>query len=48
MATARKHGIPVAGHVPDKVGIAYVLKSRLRANEHLTGYIELIEADVNP
>jgi len=48
MGTARKHGIPVAGHVPDKVGIAYVLKSGLRVNEHLTGYIELIEADVNP
>jgi imidazolonepropionase-like amidohydrolase len=48
MVTAKKHGIPVAGHVPDKVGIAYVLKSGLSANEHLTGYIELIEAGDSP
>lgn len=48
MATAKKHGIPVAGHVPDKVGIEYVFGSGQKANEHLTGYIELLEADDSP
>lgn len=45
---AKKQGIPVAGHVPDAVGLEHVLRSGMKANEHLTGYRELLQSDDSP
>jgi imidazolonepropionase-like amidohydrolase len=40
VATARRVGIPFAGHVPEEVGIARALEARYSTIEHLDGYIE--------
>lgn len=45
---ARMHGLPVAGHVPDAVGLHSVLNLRQDSIEHLTGYINAIESDDSP
>ena len=45
--SARKHGMPVAGHVPTAVGLETALKSG-QTIEHLTGYIDAMEADDSP
>lgn len=39
-ATARRVGIPFAGHVPEAVGIARALEARYSTIDHLDGYIE--------
>lgn len=45
IARARHHGIPVAGHVPQEVGIERALASGMRTIEHLDGYIEALQGD---
>jgi imidazolonepropionase-like amidohydrolase len=39
-ATARRSGMPFAGHVPEEVGIARALEARYATIDHLDGYIE--------
>jgi imidazolonepropionase-like amidohydrolase len=48
MDEAKKQGIPVAGHVPFDVDMRHAWSSGLASNEHLTGYMDLIQADVFP
>lgn len=48
MDEAEKQKIPVAGHVPFAVGLERFLNSGVVSNEHLTGYMELIQADDFP
>ncbi|MFQ5733856.1 MAG: amidohydrolase family protein, partial [Planctomycetaceae bacterium] len=38
MEAARRHGIPVVGHVPTDVGLRHVLESRQSSIEHFDGY----------
>ena len=45
---AREHDIPVAGHVPEDVALEHFMESGVAANEHLTGYREMLEADDSP
>lgn len=45
--SARDLGLPVAGHVPTAVGLQTALKSG-QTIEHLTGYIDAMEADDSP
>ena len=40
VATARRAGIPFAGHVPEQVGIARAIEARYASIEHLDGYVE--------
>ncbi len=42
---AGKQRIPVAGHVPVKVGLEHVLKARQRCIEHLDGYETALASD---
>ncbi|QUI23180.1 amidohydrolase family protein [Vallitalea pronyensis] len=44
---AEKHHIPVAGHVPDAVGIKKVLESNVRSIEHLYGFINPYHPESN-
>ncbi len=46
--SAKAHGFELAGHVPDRVGLEKVLAARVSSIEHLTGYLEFIEADDSP
>ena len=39
-ATARRIGMPFAGHVPEEVGIARALEARYATIDHLDGYLE--------
>lgn len=48
LAAAKEQDIPVAGHVPYAVELEHVLESGMAANEHLTGYREMLEADDSP
>ena len=48
MDEAKKQGIPVAGHVPPAVGLEHALNSGMASIEHLTGYMDLIQADDFP
>ncbi len=48
VAAAKINNIPVAGHVPDDVGLEHFLNSHVYANEHLTGYREMLESDDSP
>jgi imidazolonepropionase-like amidohydrolase len=45
VATARRVGIPFAGHVPEEVGIAHAIGSRYASIEHLDGYLEAMLRD---
>lgn len=47
-ATAKKVGIPFAGHVPKDVGLARALEARYATIEHLDGYIEAMVRDDAP
>jgi imidazolonepropionase-like amidohydrolase len=40
VAASRRHGLPVAGHVPVRVGLESVLESGQRTIEHLGGYLD--------
>ena len=48
MDEARKQEIPVAGHIPFAVGVQRALSSGMVSNEHLTGYMEMIQLDDFP
>jgi imidazolonepropionase-like amidohydrolase len=48
VAAARKQGMPVAGHVPNAVGLNGVLQARQDSIEHLQGYISAIQANDSP
>lgn len=43
--TANEVGIPFAGHVPDAVRVREVIEAGQASIEHLSGYIEALEAD---
>ena len=48
IAAAKKHGLPVVGHVPRSVGLEGALAARQKSIEHLEGYVDGIEADDSP
>ena len=48
LASAKKHGLSVAGHVPRSVGLRGVLSGGQKSVEHLEGYLDEIEADDSP
>ncbi|MDV3276860.1 MAG: amidohydrolase family protein [Nitrososphaerales archaeon] len=48
VASARKHGMSVAGHVPNAVGLEKALELGQDSIEHLQGYIDAIQADGSP
>ena len=39
IVAAKRHGLPVVGHVPDRVGLQHVLESGQASVEHLTDYL---------
>ncbi len=43
--TARREGIPFAGHVPADVGLVRALLSGMTTVEHLDGYVEALQRD---
>ena len=45
VATARRVGIPFAGHVPEDVGVAHAIESGYASIEHLDGYLEAMLRD---
>jgi imidazolonepropionase-like amidohydrolase len=47
VASAKKHGMRVTGHVPEAVGLERALKAG-QTIEHLTGYIDAVQADYSP
>ncbi len=47
-ATARRVGMPFAGHVPEAVGIHRAIQARYASIEHLDGYIEGMLRDGAP
>ncbi len=47
MKVAEKYNIPVAGHVPDEVGIKNVLESSVKSIEHLYGFINPYHPESN-
>ncbi len=44
---SRDYDIPVAGHVPDSVGIRHVLESKVQSIEHLYGFINPYRPELN-
>src|SRR5688572_1172059 len=48
VATARRVGIPFAGHVPTAVGIARAIEAKYATIEHLDGYVEAMVRDGAP
>ncbi len=48
LETAREAGLPVAGHVPRRVGVLQVLEAGQRTIEHLADYGALVEAGDSP
>jgi imidazolonepropionase-like amidohydrolase len=48
VATARRVGIPFAGHVPSEVGVARAIEAKYATIEHLDGYIEAMVRDGAP
>ena len=47
-ATARRIGMPFAGHVPEAVGIGRALDARYATIDHLDGYLEAMLRDGSP
>ena len=45
VATARRVGIPFAGHVPEDVGVAHAIEAGYASIEHLDGYLEAMLRD---
>jgi len=45
IAAARRVGLPVYGHVPDKVGVEKVLEARQDSIEHVYGYLDALDRD---
>lgn len=48
VASARKVGIPFAGHVPKDVGVHRAIEAKYASIEHLDGYIEAMVRDGAP
>jgi hypothetical protein len=48
VSTARKIGLPVYGHVPNRVGLAQVLDARQDSIEHVGGYLEALDRNESP
>jgi hypothetical protein len=48
VASARKNGMRVMGHVPSAVGLAHVLESKQDSVEHLDGLVEISQMDGSP
>ncbi|HEY7612767.1 MAG TPA: amidohydrolase family protein [Gemmatimonadales bacterium] len=48
VATARRVGIPFAGHVPQDVGIAHAIEAGYATVEHLDGYVEAMVREGAP
>ena len=48
ISTARGIGLPVWGHVPDRVGVEAVLTARQASIEHVEGYLEALDRDPSP
>ncbi len=44
-STAKREGLPFAGHVPFSVGLEGVFAAGQRSIEHLTGYLESLQAE---
>src|SRR5262249_1400043 len=44
-AAARRHGMPLMGHVPHAVGLAHVLAAGQRSIEHLDGWLYAMVRD---
>ncbi len=47
-AAARKHGLVLMGHVPERLDLDHVLRAGQRTIEHLNGYAESAQADKSP
>jgi imidazolonepropionase-like amidohydrolase len=45
VATAKREGLPFAGHVPFSMGLEGVFAAGQRSIEHLTGYLESLQAE---
>lgn len=45
---AKAHGLPIAGHVPDSVGLTAALRSGIHSIEHLSGYEALARKEGGP
>ena len=41
-ATARRVGIPFAGHVPEEVGLLHAIRAGQETFDHIDGYVELL------
>jgi imidazolonepropionase-like amidohydrolase len=41
--TARREGIPFAGHIPADVGLVHALRAGIRSVEHLDGFVEALQ-----
>lgn len=48
ISTARGIGLPVWGHVPDRVGLEAVLAARQASIEHVESYLEALDHDPSP
>lgn len=48
VVAAREAGMPVAGHVPRAVGLSGVLDARQASIEHLTGFLDALQAESSP
>lgn len=48
ISTARTLGLPVYGHVPDRVGVEGVIRARQGSIEHVEGYLEALDRDQSP
>ncbi len=46
--TAKREGIPFAGHIPADVGLLHALRSGIRSVEHLDGFVEALQKDGAP
>ena len=42
VATAKREGIPYAGHVPAEVGLEHALETGMASVEHMDGFVELL------
>ena len=48
VTAAKRAGLPVAGHVPRAVGLPGIIDAREDAVEHLTGFLEALQAEYSP
>ena len=48
VAAAKRHDLPVVGHIPRQVSLLHALKSGQSSIEHLTGYLEAIVREHAP